>query len=118
MPILKRSYSELLRSSRWTAKRAEILKLHNCRCDYCGADDEFDLQVRHAPHGDIAPWDYPNSVYSVECRQCTDFRTRIVLDSLNRLRVLFKEVPNKDLKGLTEMCLSQTSSMCPGGKSI
>lgn len=65
-----KSYSELLKDSRWQNKRLEILQRDGFTCQLCGSKDK-PLNVHHIFYKkDVNPWDYENDDLITLCEHC------------------------------------------------
>jgi len=70
LPPLNASYQELLKDSRWQAKRETILKMAKGRCEDCGIAT-CSPHVHHCYYRyGRYPWQYPNAVLLALCPEC------------------------------------------------
>ena len=70
LPSANATYSELLRDSRWQAKRLTIIERAKGACDECHRADTG-LEVHHCYYRfGRMPWQYPNDSLLALCRGC------------------------------------------------
>lgn len=65
----KLEYAKLLKSSKWKAKRAEIIIRDNYKCTRCGQTKGLQVHHVHYIEGRL-PWQYPNYFLITVCRDC------------------------------------------------
>ncbi len=102
LPSRATPYSELLRHSRWKAKRQRILSRSGRRCEECGANGQS-LEVHHCYYRpNRLPWQYPDGALLALCRdchtrrgkaelRCRKFMTRLKIGTLEQIRKDYRE---------------------------
>lgn len=102
LPSHSAPYSELLRHSRWQAKRQRILSRSAGRCEECDAEAQS-LDVHHCYYrfGRL-PWQYPDGALLALCRGCHAkrgkaelrfrmFMTRVKVGTLEQIRKKYRD---------------------------
>jgi len=102
LPPHSTPYTQLLRHSRWQAKRQRILLRSGGRCEECG-DERQSLDVHHCYYrfGRL-PWQYPDGAFLGLCRNCHAkrgkaelrlrmFMTRVKIGTLEQIRMEYRE---------------------------
>jgi hypothetical protein len=67
---LKMNYCKLLKSKRWSAKRAIILKRDNYTCAICKSNEKLCVHHTYYYLPPIEPWKYPDDCYMTLCEDC------------------------------------------------
>lgn len=79
-------YADLLRDPRWQKRRLEILEQASFTCQDCGAKDK-ELHVHHLVYRKgWKPWEYPDDVLLVLCKDCHAEIGRLADELLFRCR--------------------------------
>jgi hypothetical protein len=102
LPPCSTPYSQLLRHSRWQAKRQRILSRSGGRCEECARESQA-LEVHHCYYrfGRL-PWQYPDGALLAVCRDCHArrgkaelrfrmFMTRLKIGTLDQIREDYRE---------------------------
>jgi hypothetical protein len=64
------TYKEKLQLPEWKAKRQEILKRDDCKCQSCGYQNKSN-HIHHTAYiDDREPWEYPNYLLLTLCEKC------------------------------------------------
>ena len=75
--VMKKSYSELLKSPEWQKKRLEIMTRDKFTCLLCG-DKQTTLNVHHKEYiKEKLPWEYPDKDLITLCECCHNFIEKI-----------------------------------------
>jgi hypothetical protein len=101
LPPHSTPYPQLLRDSRWLAKRQRVLSRSVGRCEECGAEVQS-LDIHHCYYrfGRL-PWQYPDGALLALCRDChrkrgkTELRFRMFM---TRLKIGTLEQIRKDYR--------------------
>jgi hypothetical protein len=102
LPPHSTPYPQLLRDSRWQAKRQRILLRSAGRCEECGTEGQsFDVHHCYYRFGRL-PWQYPDGALLALCRSCHDkrgktelrfrmFMTHLKIGSLEQIRKDYRD---------------------------
>jgi hypothetical protein len=74
------SFTQKFHDPRWIKKRTELLHAYDFTCVKCGAANGHALvhRIKHVPHLD--PWNYPDHLLQVLCRDCQ--KITILIDNI------------------------------------
>jgi hypothetical protein len=102
LPLPSTPYSQLLKDSRWQAKRKRILSRSAGHCEECGTAVQS-LEVHHCYYRNgRMPWQYPDGALLALCPNCHTkrgktelrfrmFMTHLKINTLEQIRKEYKE---------------------------
>lgn len=83
------TYKEKLQLPEWKAKRQEILKRDDCKCQSCGYKSKSNHVHHSIYYPDTEPWEYDNHLLITLCDDCHDQEEFLKAFDHDNLRYLF-----------------------------
>jgi hypothetical protein len=105
------TYKEKLQLPEWKAKRQEILKRDDCKCQSCGHKSKSNHIHHSIYYPNLEPWDYCNHLLITLCKECHKKEEFLKAFDDNNLRYFFNlGILRIDLNKITQK-LSQASDV-------